>query len=168
MLEVFGAVRGTVGYRWDYWTAIGSSEALFYYYTDWNHQVIRVACSERVLCANAFRMGCSNTSCTMKYYTCAPSPLLQCHKATRTMIQAVGMLSKQRGAQLPLLFSTVYIRLFSPYRDKATRFMAEDSRLNSLWGEERFLSSTSKDISSFCPRSAKDFFSEYRAHGTWS
>jgi hypothetical protein len=75
---------------------------------------------------------------TMHYYACASSPLLQCHKATRMMIQAVCMFSKQCGGQSPLLFSTVNIRHFSRYKDKATRFEAVDSRLNTLWGEERF------------------------------
>jgi hypothetical protein len=61
---VCGAVRGTAGYS----IAVGRSNALFYHYksTAWKHRALRVACSECVHCANAFRMDSSNTSFTTK------------------------------------------------------------------------------------------------------
>jgi hypothetical protein len=46
------------------WPAIGRSNRLFCHYTDWKHEACRVACSERVYCANAFRMGSSNSPFT--------------------------------------------------------------------------------------------------------
>jgi hypothetical protein len=68
---VSGAVRGTAGYREAYWTAIGRNDRQLCYYTDWEHQVFRVACSDRVHCANAFRMGSNNSSLTTRSYACA-------------------------------------------------------------------------------------------------
>jgi hypothetical protein len=54
---VSGAVRE--------WTAIRGSNRQSYY-TDLQHPSFRVVCSERVNCANAFRMGSSNSSFATK------------------------------------------------------------------------------------------------------
>lgn len=61
-----GAVRQTNGYRWKYW--LGATDLL---QTDLKLQELRVTCTERVYCANAFRMDNSNTIFTMKYCACA-------------------------------------------------------------------------------------------------
>ena len=46
-------------------------QAVLLMLTDWKHKAFGVACSERVHCANAFRMGISNSSFPTKSCRCA-------------------------------------------------------------------------------------------------
>jgi hypothetical protein len=75
---VGGVNGGNIGFVGDYWTAFGRSGRMFYYCTQTEHiEAFRIACIERVRCANAFRMGSSNSSFTTKSYACTSVAFLE-------------------------------------------------------------------------------------------
>jgi hypothetical protein len=70
------SVRGTSGYTGDYLIAIGRSDRPLYYFTQIGLIRLRLACSEGVHSANAFRMDCSNSTLATKSSICAYIELL--------------------------------------------------------------------------------------------
>jgi hypothetical protein len=102
VVGVSGAVRESAGYRSEYWAATDCPTTV--------HQAVRVACSERVQCADAVRSDSRNSPFTKKYCACASfafvTGIISCLWTIHSLIFLYGMVGVSWKYLLPWLLVT--------------------------------------------------------------